>query len=339
MRIYLVGGAVRDAVMERPGGGDRDWVVLGAGEAEFLSRFPGARQVGRKGFTWIWQGEEYTLSDAQEIMGDLEGRDLTINALARDEEGRVVALPGALDDIRNRVLRPVSAGNFRADPLRVLRAGRFAACLPDFFVAPELIEAMRGAKDLLDQPAAERVGMELRKVCACPAPERFLRLLAEAGCLAPWLTEFAAGDRMERAASAAGVAARLVPSEPLGVWMALCHVLAPAEAVELPERLCLPVPWRKAAAAAATALRLLVRYSGLSRAERVGLLPPLAKQKLFAPALVAVRALNPGLDPEAVRRDLNILLAVRLPDDARDLGEESGELLTRLRIEALPRRG
>jgi len=337
MTIYLVGGAVRDAIMDRPGGGDRDWVVLGASQEDFLARFPGARQVGRKGFTWIWRGEEYTLSDAPDILGDLQGRDLSINAVARGEDGRVIALPGALEDIRNRVLRPVAEKNFRDDPLRVLRAARFAACLPGFSAAPGLAAAMRGARDLLGQPAAERVGMELRKACACPAPERFLDLLAEAGCLLPWLEEFAASDRLARVRAALAALPRVAQPGPLAVWMVLCHVLAPAEAVDLAERLRLPSPWRKAAVAAAAGLRLLARYAELSRAERAELLPGLAKQKLFSPALAAARALNPALDAEAAATDLKTLLAVRLPDEARDMGEESGALLARLRIEALRR--
>lgn len=338
MRIYLVGGAVRDAIMGRSAGGDRDFVVLGASKETFLARFPGARCVGRKGFTWIWQGEEYTLSEAADILDDLAGRDLTINAVARAEDGGVIALPGALDDIRDRVLRPVSDANFRADPLRVLRAARFAALLPDFRAAPELAGAMRGARDLLDQPAAERVGVELRKACACPAPQRFFTLLAEAGCLAPWLAEFVPDNRLAGLCTALAALPSPAPlPDPLTVWMLACHVLAPAEAEELADRLRLPVPWRKAAAVAASGLLLLARYAELSRAARAGLLPGLNKQKLFAPALAAAQALNPALDAGVARADLKTLLAVRLPEEARDLGEESGALLERLRIEALRR--
>ena len=64
----------------------------------------------------------------------------------------------------------------------------------------------------MDQPAAERAGMELRKACGCPAPERFLHLLDESECLEPWLAELAPGDRLARAATAVAAAARLAAS-------------------------------------------------------------------------------------------------------------------------------
>ena len=124
MKRYLVGGAVRDRLLGRPEG-DRDYVVVGATLDAFLAAHPKAKPVGRHGkVAYIVSGCEYVL--AEDLGEDLARRDLTVNALALDEEtGEVVGLPGAREDLANRVLRPVSEANFFDDPLRVYRAARF----------------------------------------------------------------------------------------------------------------------------------------------------------------------------------------------------------------------
>lgn len=338
MEIYLVGGAVRDELMGRPRG-DRDFVVLHATAEEFAAVHEGARIVGRKGVTFIWRGEEYTLSEAPDIEADLACRDLTVNALARDSGGRLHALPSALSDLERRALRPVSRENFLADPLRVLRAARFAACLPDFSSTPELVSAMRAAAPLLGEPAAERAGVELRKACACPAPHRFFDLLAEAGCLAPWFVEFEESPRAHDAARAAEAVAHEASGDPLTVWMAMCHVLAPAQAEALGERLMLPIVWRKAARAASEELPLLMRYAELSPREKAELLPRLHVLELFDQAVAVAQTLVLGFEAGRARADKAAVLAVRLPARERGRGAASGELLRLLRESALERSG
>lgn len=141
----------------------------------------------------------------------------------------------ALADLRDKILRPVAPANFLADPLRVIRAARFAAAFPDFTVHEQLLEAMRGvAPDALGRVAAERVGQEVLKACAAPAPGNFLRVLQAGDRLAPWLAEFTdahcipAGPPEFHDASVLEHTARVMDrcaGDALGVWMALCHDL------------------------------------------------------------------------------------------------------------------
>ncbi|STD22890.1 multifunctional CCA protein [Enterobacter asburiae] len=143
MKSYLVGGAVRDALLGLPVK-DKDWVVVGATPEEMLDA--GYQQVGRDFPVFLHpkSREEYALARTERKSGsgytgftcyatpdvtleqDLLRRDLTINALAQDEDGQIVDAYGGQDDLRNRLLRHVSPA-FSEDPLRVLRVARFAA--------------------------------------------------------------------------------------------------------------------------------------------------------------------------------------------------------------------
>lgn len=155
MRILKVGGAVRDALLGRPIR-ERDWVVLGGSpEALQAQRY---RPVGRDFPVFLHPetGEEYALARTERkvreghqgftfhtapdvtLEADLARRDLTINAMAVDEEGVLIDPYGGLKDLQRRVLRHVSPA-FQEDPLRVLRVARFAAQLAPFgfTLAPE----------------------------------------------------------------------------------------------------------------------------------------------------------------------------------------------------------
>lgn len=142
MKIYLVGGAVRDKLMGiEPK--DRDWVVVGATAQDMLDK--GFTQVGSffPVFLHPETGEEYALARSERSTGsgyldfecvtegvtleeDLKRRDLTINAIAMDEEGNVIDPYNGREDLDNRVLRHVSEA-FAEDPVRILRIGRFLA--------------------------------------------------------------------------------------------------------------------------------------------------------------------------------------------------------------------
>src|SRR5690606_22330639 len=140
---YEVGGAVRDSLLGLPVK-ERDWVVVGASAEDLLAR--GFRQVGKDFPVFLHPrtGEQYALARVERKIGpgytgfavdaspevtleqDLGRRDLTINAIARDEDGNIIDPWNGRDDIEKRVLRHVSPA-FREDPLRVLRVARFAA--------------------------------------------------------------------------------------------------------------------------------------------------------------------------------------------------------------------
>ncbi|MEY3667039.1 MAG: hypothetical protein RL572_579, partial [Pseudomonadota bacterium] len=161
MKVYRVGGAVRDALLGLPVM-DTDWVVVGARVTDMLEA--GFQQVGRDFPVFLHprSKEEYALARTERKSGkgysgfvvnadpgvtleeDLLRRDLTINAIAQDAEGRYVDPCGGRADLAARILRHVSSA-FTEDPLRVLRVARFAARFAPlgFTIAQETLELMR----------------------------------------------------------------------------------------------------------------------------------------------------------------------------------------------------
>jgi tRNA nucleotidyltransferase (CCA-adding enzyme) len=204
MRTYLVGGAVRDRLLGRDGG-DRDYVVVGATAEQMLAA--GYKQVGKDFPVFLHPEtkEEHALARTERKSGrgytgfvvhaepsvtledDLARRDLTINAIAQDEQGNLVDPFGGARDLDARVLRHVSPA-FAEDPVRLLRVARFAARYArlGFTVAPETMALMRRMVDdgEVDALVAERVWVETRKALSEPTPSAFLRVLRDCGALA-----------------------------------------------------------------------------------------------------------------------------------------------------------
>jgi len=261
MKTYLVGGAVRDALLGLPPG-DRDWVVVGATQAQMEAQ--GFRAVGRDFPVFLHPDtqEEYALARTERKSGrgyrgfvvdadpgvtleeDLGRRDFTLNAIARDADGALVDPYHGVDDIEARVLRHVGPA-FVEDPLRVLRAARFMARLAPlgFRVAPETLALMRQVADSgeLDALVPERVWQELRKALASPRPSAFLRTLHEAGALAHVLPEVDALYGVPQRAEfhpevdtglhqelVSDMAARLAPGNEVIGYAALTHDLGKA---------------------------------------------------------------------------------------------------------------
>lgn len=206
---FLVGGAVRDQLLGRPVK-DRDWVVVGKTPEAMLAA--GYTQVGKDFPVFLHPDthEEYALARTERKTGaghqgfechagidvtledDLMRRDLTVNALAQTADGGLIDLYGGEQDLRDGVLRHVSAA-FSEDPLRVLRVARFAAQL-GFAVAPETQELLRSmaAADALAELPAERVWQEFHKALGCAGAATFVRCLAEVAALGPWFEAFLA---------------------------------------------------------------------------------------------------------------------------------------------------
>lgn len=214
MRVYLVGGAVRDPLLGLPPG-DRDFVVVGSTPQAMLDA--GYRPVGRDFPVFLHPatGEEYALARTERKAGrgyrgfvvdadpsvtleqDLARRDFTINAIAREVRadgtlGEHVDPLGGIADLERRVLRHVGPA-FVEDPLRVLRAARFMARLAPmgFSVAPETMALMReiAASGELAELTPERVWQELRRALASARPSACLRTLHDAGALGAVLPE------------------------------------------------------------------------------------------------------------------------------------------------------
>jgi len=209
MHIYLVGGAVRDNLLQRPVV-DRDHVVVGATPDELLAL--GYKPVGKDFpvFLHPQTGEEYALARTERKRGhgyhgfvfqadatvtleqDLARRDLTINAIAQDADGNLTDPHHGVRDIDMRVLRHVSPA-FVEDPVRVLRVARFAARFAPlgFTVAPETMALMQQMvrNGEVDHLVSERVWAETRKALGEAQPSAFLRVLRAAGALRVLLPE------------------------------------------------------------------------------------------------------------------------------------------------------
>lgn len=204
MQIYLVGGAVRDQLLNLPVQ-DRDWVVVGATPQDLLSQ--GYQRVGKDFpvFLHPQTKEEYALARTERKSGsgytgficdfspdislkqDLCRRDLTINAIAQDKQGNFYDPYHGISDLNQRILRHVSPA-FTEDPLRVLRVARFAARYHylGFSIAAETLQLMRRLTEQgeLQYLTAERVWQETEKALNEPNPEIYFETLRQVGALA-----------------------------------------------------------------------------------------------------------------------------------------------------------
>ena len=212
MEIFEVGGAVRDSLLGLPVS-ERDWVVVGARPKDLLRL--GYKQVGKDFpvFLHPTTGEEYALARTERKVGpgyhgfdfdtstavtlveDLARRDLTINAMARDEHGTLIDPYGGLNDLKARNLRHISDA-FAEDPLRVLRVARFAARFRKlgFSVAGPTMELMKRLVETGEAGAlkAERVWQETDKALAEPDPDVYFGVLRQCGALEVVFPEIAA---------------------------------------------------------------------------------------------------------------------------------------------------
>ncbi|MGU3160973.1 multifunctional CCA addition/repair protein [Vibrio cholerae] len=209
MQIYLVGGAVRDQLLQLPVY-DRDWVVVGSSPQAMLAA--GFQAVGKDFPVFLHPNskEEHALARTERKTGvgytgfachyapdvtleeDLLRRDLTINAMAQDNSGQLIDPYGGQRDLAAKVLRHVSPA-FVEDPLRVLRVARFAAKLHHlgFTVAEETMQLMAkiAQSGELQHLTAERVWQEWHKSLSTRHPEVFLQVLRDCGALAVVLPE------------------------------------------------------------------------------------------------------------------------------------------------------
>lgn len=207
MKRYVVGGAVRDELLNLPVQ-DRDWVVVGATPEEMLAA--GFRPVGKDFpvFLHPQTQEEYALARTERktapgyagfafhaapdvtLEEDLARRDLTINAMAKGDDGALLDPYGGRADLEARVFRHVGPA-FVEDPVRILRVARFAARFTDFSVAPETLTLMREmvANGEVDALVPERVWQELSRGLMAVQPSRMFEVLRECGALGRLLPE------------------------------------------------------------------------------------------------------------------------------------------------------
>ena len=209
MQVYLVGGAVRDALLNRKVI-ERDYVVVGATPEEMLSQ--GFTQVGKDFPVFLHPKtqEEYALARTERKSGkgytgfvcdasssvtleeDLLRRDLTVNAIAQDNLGNLIDPYGGKKDLENRLLRHVSEA-FSEDPLRVFRVARFATryAYLGFTIATETMALMQSMAQSgeLSTLSAERVWQETKRSLLEKTPHVFFTVLNQAHGLNDWFTE------------------------------------------------------------------------------------------------------------------------------------------------------
>lgn len=207
MKVFCVGGAVRDALLGLPVK-DRDWIVVGATPEQLFAQ--GYKPVGKDFpvFLHPHTHEEYALarterSTARGYKGfsvyaapdvtleqDLARRDLTINAIARDAHGQHIDPYHGIADLKAKVLRHVSDA-FIEDPVRILRTARFAARFSDFTVADETVKLMCHMVEdgEVDALVPERVWQELARGLMEPTPSRMFDVLRSCGALKRILPE------------------------------------------------------------------------------------------------------------------------------------------------------
>ncbi|RKF18439.1 multifunctional CCA addition/repair protein [Alginatibacterium sediminis] len=203
MQVYLVGGAVRDQLLNIETS-DRDYVVVGATPAQLIDQ--GYQQVGKDFPVFLHpaSGEEYALARTERKQGqgytgfecdfepsvsleqDLCRRDLTVNAIAKDSAGQLIDPHHGQQDLNNKILRHVSDA-FEEDPLRVLRVARFHARFHHlgFKIAPETLALMRNMSQSgeLDALTPERVWKETEKALQSQSPHIYFRSLRQCHAL------------------------------------------------------------------------------------------------------------------------------------------------------------
>lgn len=260
MKIYLVGGAVRDKLLGLPVK-EKDWVVVGGTVADMLhARF---RQVGKDFpvFLHPQTGEEYALARTERKVGrgytgfafdtsstvtleeDLKRRDLTINAMAQTSSGDLIDPYHGQADLAKKILRHVSPA-FAEDPVRILRVARFNARF-GFDIAPDTLLLMRKmvAQGEVDALVAERVWKELERALLEKHPENFFTVLEACNALTllfPQITASGAGLMALNQAVEISIDPRIR-------FAALLHTLSQNEVTSLCDRYRIPNDYRELA--------------------------------------------------------------------------------------------
>ena len=359
MKIYSVGGAVRDELLGLPVM-DRDYVVVGATPEEMVKL--GFKPVGKDFPVFLHPEthEEYALARTERKIArgyhgfafraapditleeDLQRRDLTINAIAKDQDGAIIDPFSGAVDLRTGVLRHVSSA-FAEDPVRILRVARFAARY-GFSIAPETLALMRrmvteGEADAL---VAERVWQEFARGLMEEKPSRMFDVLRECGALArvaPELEALLEGDGAGDVALAALDAAAHAGGSLEVRFAALARPLDPLAIEALAARLKAPAACRELALLAARHANTIADGDELDAAGLLDLLDATdawRKPERFTELITAALAAEPGT--EGVRRWLERARQAAAAIDAGAIAraaQSPGKIRSRIRAARL----
>jgi tRNA nucleotidyltransferase (CCA-adding enzyme) len=317
MQAFVVGGAVRDELLGLPVK-DHDWVVVGATPEQMVAQ--GFRPVGKDFPVFLHPEtqEEYALARTErktapgyhgfvfhtspdvKLEDDLIRRDLTINAMARAEDGSIVDPYGGKQDLQDRVFRHVSDA-FAEDPVRILRLARFAARFPDFRVADSTNALMRRMVEEgeVDALVAERVWQELSRGLMEQTPSRMFAVLRDCGALARILPELDADAQLMQLVDYAAERGVELPVR----FAVLMHGLG-KEIGDLSKRLRVPIDCRDLAVMTAREQSTVSRAPALDAEAIVTLFErsdAFRKPERFAQMLLAIECASPGHETHAPR--------------------------------------
>jgi tRNA nucleotidyltransferase (CCA-adding enzyme) len=345
VKTYVVGGAVRDDLLGLPVA-DRDWVVVGA-TAEDMVR-EGFRPVGKDFPVFLHPRthEEYALARTERKSGrgykgftvyaapevtleqDLARRDLTINAMAQDEQGRLIDPYGGEKDLREGVLRHVSEA-FEEDPVRILRVARFVARF-GFRIAPETEALMRRMVELgeADHLVAERVWQEFSRGLMEKHPARMLEVLECCGLSARVMPELKA-DRaaLERAAAANA-------TSPVR-FAVLTWGLSPEAIEALCDRIRAPNEERELAVTAARCKPLIEATKPEQLLELLKRGDAIRRRERFEQLLQAARLAQPDLKLDLARKALDAAASVDAGAIAKQFPQDIAARLDAARRQAI----
>ena len=359
MKIYCVGGAVRDELLGLPVK-DRDYVVVGATPEELVKL--GYKPVGRDFPVFLhpqtyeeyalarterktargYHGFEFHAAPGVTLEQDLARRDLTINAIARDADGQIIDPFKGAADLKAGVLRHVSPA-FAEDPVRILRVARFAARF-GFSIAPETLELMRemAGNGEADALVPERVWQELARGLMEAKPSRMFEVLRECGALARVMPEVdALWDDPEGASAAMAAldaAARARATLPAR-FAALARALAPLAVESLANRLKVPSDCRDLALLAARHANAIADATELDAGAVLELFNAVdlwRRPERFADLVIAALAGERDTATARVRleRARDAALAVNAGEIARG-ARDAGEIKQRINAERL----
>jgi tRNA nucleotidyltransferase (CCA-adding enzyme) len=357
MKIYLVGGAIRDALLGLQVK-DRDWVVVGASPQAMLDK--GYQPIGKDFPVFLdpKTHEEYALARTERktakgyhgfafyadedvtLEQDLSRRDLTVNAMAIEKEHfdklSANGFKYLIDpyhgqrDIQQKVLRHVTLA-FREDPVRILRMARFAARFSDFTIAPETMVLMRGmvANGEADSLVAERVWQEIAKGLMEHKPSRIFVVLQDAGLLQKLLPSLVNNTEALAALDLTAFKDFSLVVRFATLQLPTSSLKAPSECTQLAQVVAKILNNYKANLNAAELYECLERGDAIRQPER------------FALALQAFECLKPKTDTSPLKHALQAILAVSSEPIALKAlqdgfsGAQVGELIAKARIAAI----
>ncbi|MFW0039335.1 MAG: multifunctional CCA tRNA nucleotidyl transferase/2'3'-cyclic phosphodiesterase/2'nucleotidase/phosphatase [Coxiella endosymbiont of Dermacentor silvarum] len=356
MRIYLVGGAVRDELLGLLVK-EKDWVVVGATPEEMITR--GFKPVGKEFpvFLHPQTHEEYTLARTERktakgykgfsfyttpnvtLEEDLKRRDLTINAIAKTPSGKLIDPYGGQQDLKNKILRHVSPA-FQEDPVRILRLARLATKFPEFSIHPETLDLMKEMtnKGEVNALIPNRVWQELVRAIANKAPTRFFTVLHDCGALA--ILFYALHPKNKGVDALSQIASR-TPS-PVMRFAALLSDLSPKVIQKLALQYRIP---NKYSDLAIMISRFQGIYEYVSRTNEKELLnfilktDALRRDKRFEQFLFICTSLYPTLvkNNDKIKEAIKVIKSINIkPLQERQLkGENFAKALETLRLEAI----